>query len=121
VLAEVGAVDVPEIVVVNKADVADPAFLRRLARDEPGVLAVSARTGHGLDELRRRIAERLPRPDVDVDLLVPYDRGDVVARVHGAGTVLVEEHLAEGTRLTARVPGWMVGDLSAFSVVTTST
>src|SRR4051794_4118116 len=120
VLAEIGAVDVPEIVVVNKADIADRAFLRRLAAAEPDVIAVSARTGQGLDELRDRIADRLPRPDVDVELLVPYDRGDVVARVHRSGTVLTEEHTDDGTRLHARVPRWMVDGLSGFAVAATS-
>src|SRR4051795_2553861 len=119
VLAEIGAVDVPEIVVVNKADIADRSFLRRLSRDEPDVLAVSARTGLGLDELRSRIADRLPRPDVEVHLLVPYDRGDVVAHVHRSGSVVAEEHTADGTRLVAQVPRWMVDQLVGFAVVPT--
>jgi GTP-binding protein HflX len=120
VLAEIGAVDVPELVVVNKADIADRAFLRRLSRAEPDVLAVSARTGQGLDELRNRMADRLPRPDVDVDLLVPYDRGDVVARLHAAGSVVAEEHTVEGTRIQAQVPRWMVDEMSGFAVVGTT-
>jgi GTP-binding protein HflX len=115
VFGEIDALDVPEIVVVNKSDVADPDVLRRL-RAEAGVIAVSARTGAGLDELRRRVAELLPRPDVDVRLLVPYDRGDVVAKLHDAGEVRSVEHGAEGTRIDARVPRWLAGEVDAFAV-----
>jgi GTP-binding protein HflX len=115
VFDEIGALGVPELVVVNKADIADAAVLRRLLRDEPHAVVVSARDGTGLDELRERIAGVLPRPDVDVSLLVPYDRGDVVARVHRHGIVDSVEHTAEGTRIDARVPPALAGDLAAFA------
>ena len=82
----------------------------------PGAVWVSARTGAGLDQLRRLVAERLPRPDVDVDVLVPYERGDLVARVHRDGEVLSEEHLAGGTRLIARVDGALAAALEKFAV-----
>src|SRR4051812_7842403 len=120
VLAEIGAVDVPELIVVNKIDVTEPAVVERLRRAEPHVAMVSARTGEGLDELRRRIAELLPRPDVDVSLLVPYDRGDVVARVHAHGEVLSVEHTLEGTRIHARVPAWLTGELAAYEAAASS-
>lgn len=114
VLAEIDALDVPEIVVVNKSDLMDPALLQRLAQAEPGAIAVSARTGAGLDELRGRIAVGLPRPDVAVSLLVPYDRGDLVARVHTHGDVQSVEHTSVGTRIEARVPAWLAGDVAQF-------
>ena len=114
VFAEIGALDVPELIVVNKADIADPAFLRRLSTAEPDALAVSARTGLGLDELRQRIAALLPRPDIEVALLVPYDRGDLVARLHTHGDVLSVEHTSAGTRIEARVPAWMVDEVTAY-------
>jgi GTP-binding protein HflX len=76
---------------------------------------VSARTGEGLDRLRSEIGTRLPRPDVDVDVLVPYGRGDLVARVHRDGEVLTEEHEAGGTRLTARVDGALAAALEEFA------
>jgi GTP-binding protein HflX len=114
VLAEIGALGVPEIVVVNKADIADPVLLSRLSTAEPGAMAVSARTGAGLAELQARIAADLPRPDVTVSLLLPYSRGDLVARVHSHGDVHSVEHTPEGTRIEAHVPGWMVGELAAY-------
>ncbi|MGE5762662.1 MAG: GTPase HflX, partial [Mycobacterium leprae] len=103
VFAEIDADAVPEIVVVNKADVSDPLVVTRLLRREPGAVVVSAHTGLGLSELVDRIAAALPRPDVEVDVLLPYERGDLVARVHAEGQVLDEEHGGEGTRLAARV------------------
>jgi GTP-binding protein HflX len=114
VLSEIGAGGVPEIVVVNKADAADPMVLARLRRLEPRAAVVSARTGRGLVELRERIARALPRPEVSVDVLVPYDRGDLVSRVHDTGEVLAEEHVPEGTRLTARVAPALAADLASY-------
>jgi GTP-binding protein HflX len=114
VLGEIDALGVPEIVVVNKADIADPAFMRRLQISEPTALAVSARSGAGLDELRTRIAAQLPRPEIELALLVPYDRGDVVSRLHQHADVRSVEHDADGTHIEARVPGWMLGELADF-------
>ncbi|HET7530529.1 MAG TPA: GTPase HflX [Mycobacteriales bacterium] len=120
VFAEIGAVGMAEIVVVNKIDVADPVLVERLRRAEPHVALVSARTGEGLDGLRERIAELLPRPDVDVAVLLPYDRGDLVAKVHEHGDVLVLSHTADGTRIDARVPAALAGELAAFATATSS-
>jgi len=114
VLADVEAGDVKEVVVVNKADAADPEVLDRLRRAERYCVVVSARTGAGLEELRRLIADELPQPDVDVVALLPYDRGDLVSRVHEEGEILASEHLPEGTRLTARVRPDLAGELAAY-------
>jgi GTP-binding protein HflX len=103
VLAEVGAQAVRELVVVNKADVADPDLVDRILRREPGALAVSARTGQGVPQLLEAITDALPRPDVEVDVVVPYRRGDLVSRIHSEGEVLATEHTAIGTRVHARV------------------
>ena len=115
VLAEIGATDVPEQVVVNKIDAADPQLLARLRRRTPGAVFVSARTGEGIDELRAVMAQRLPKPDVDVDVLLPYERGDLVARVHDEGEVLEVEHTGLGTRLRARVPHPLAGALADYA------
>ncbi len=115
VLGEIGAQDVRELVVVNKSDIADPGEVDRIRRSHPDAVCVSARTGAGIDALRLRIAELLPEYDVPVTLLVPYDRGDVVAKVHRHGQVDAVEHVAEGTRLDARLPAWLAGDLARFT------
>ena len=113
---EIGADQGPELVVINKADVADPLVVTRLLRREPGAVVVSARTGLGLSELVDRIAAALPRPDVEVDVLLPYERGDLVARVHAEGQVLDEEHGGEGTRLAARVSPALAATLTRYAV-----
>jgi GTP-binding protein HflX len=113
VLAEVGAQSVPELVVVNKVDAADPDVVRRLLRTQPGALAVSARTGEGIEALVDVLAERLPRPRVEVDVVVPYRRGDLVHRVHTDGEVLDEEHTPDGTRLRAHVGPGLAAELQA--------
>ncbi|MFG2761103.1 GTPase HflX [Streptomyces wuyuanensis] len=103
VIREVGAVDVPEIVVINKADAADPLVLQRLLRIERRAIAVSARTGAGIDELLAIIDAELPRPQVEIEVLLPYTQGALVSRVHADGEVLSEEHTSDGTLLKARV------------------
>ncbi|MEU2431836.1 GTPase HflX [Streptomyces sp. NPDC007861] len=103
VIRDVGAVDVPEIVVINKADAADPLVLQRLLRIERHAIAVSARTGSGIGELLALIDAELPRPEVEIEALVPYTQGALVSRVHAEGEVLSEEHTSEGTLLKARV------------------
>jgi len=103
VLAEIGAGNLPELVVINKADIADPLQLAALRRREPDALIVSAHTGEGIEALLARLDARLPRPEIEVDVVVPYDRGDLVAAAHAEGEVLSQEHLPEGTRLRARV------------------
>ncbi|MCV2488391.1 GTPase HflX [Geodermatophilus sp. YIM 151500] len=119
VLGEIDAAAVPELIVVNKVDAMTDADVFALRRALPGAVWVSARTGEGIDELRRQIATRLPRPDVDVDVLVPYERGDLVARVHRDGEVLDERHEPAGTRLSARVDGALATALADFAVPAT--
>ena len=114
VLADVDATDVKEVIVINKADLADPEVIDRLRRHEKHSIVVSARTGEGLDELRVLIGDELPQPDVEVDVLVPYDRGDLVSRIHEQGEVLESRHEAEGTQVRARVHADLAAELAAF-------
>jgi GTP-binding protein HflX len=103
VLAEIDGIDaVRELVVLNKADVADPETIARMQRREPGAIVVSAHTGSGLDELRDRVAQLLPRPTAAVDVVVPYTRGDLVSRAHDEGEVSVD-HTVDGTLVRGRV------------------
>ncbi|MGR6922675.1 GTPase HflX [[Actinomadura] parvosata] len=98
-----GASDIPEIVVINKADAADQEVLDRIARRERDSIVVSARTGKGIPALMQLIEERLPRLDHEVHLLVPYERGDLISRAHKEGEVLSVDHVEDGTILHARV------------------
>ncbi|GAA1067252.1 GTPase HflX [Streptomyces asiaticus] len=114
VIRDVGAVDVPEIVVINKADMADPLVVQRLLRMERRAMAVSARSGLGIDELLAVIDEELPRPQVEIEVLLPYTHGKLVARTHAEGEVLSEEHTPEGTLLKARVHEELAAELRRF-------
>ncbi|WTD58904.1 GTPase HflX [Streptosporangium sp. NBC_01639] len=98
--------NIPEIVVINKSDAADPVVLAQLTAREKHTVVVSARTGAGIDELMAVIERELPRFDQEVRLLVPYQRGDLISRAHKEGEVLGVEHTGDGTILHARVlPG----------------
>ncbi|WP_410907859.1 GTPase HflX [Puerhibacterium sp. TATVAM-FAB25] len=117
VLSEIpGVHDVPEVVVLNKADVADPEVIGRIQRREKHTVVVSAHTGEGMAELRALIADALPRPDVEIDVVVPYSRGDLVHRVHQAGEIDHEEHLAAGTLLRGRVDEGLAAELRRVAV-----
>jgi GTPase len=119
VLADVDALSVKEVVVINKADLADPLVIERLRLREKHSIVVSARTGEGLDELRTLIARELPRPAVAVEVLLPYDRGDLVSRVHDEAELLELDHTPEGTRLRALVTAALAAELSAYAVAPT--
>jgi GTP-binding protein HflX len=105
----------PELLVVNKVDAADDLTLTQLRHALPGAVFVSARTGDGIEALRRRIGELTAPCDAAVDVLIPYHRGDLVARVHADGRVQQEEHSADGTRIKARVPVALANNLREFA------
>jgi len=116
VFAEIDASDVPEIVVVNKADAADPLVIKELLVNEPHAVVVSARTGEGIDELLLAIEADLPRPSERVDVVLPYSRGDLVNRVHETGEIETLSHEADGTHLVALVDAGLAYDLAPFAV-----
>ena len=115
VLQDIDAGSVPELIVVNKIDAMSQDDVLMLRQALPGAVWVSARTGEGIEALRDVIAARLPHPHVDVEVLVPYDRGDLVARVHRDGEVVEERHEAEGTHLVARVDAGLAVLLEDFA------
>ena len=116
VLAEVGADRLPELLVINKIDAADEETLLRLKRGWPEAVFCSAWTGAGLPDVVEAVEARLPRPAVEVTALVPYHRGDLVARVHRGGEVLSSEHRASGTLLRVRVDDMLAAELSPYTV-----
>jgi len=99
VIGEVGARDLPEIVAFNKADLIDDDRRLLLRGLEPDGIFVSARTGEGIDELLAKISDTLPQWDVELDLLVPYDRGEIIALAHQKARVLDTEYEEDGTRI----------------------
>ena len=114
VLDEIGAGDIPELLVVNKIDAADADRVRDLARGVSN--SVSARTGEGVDLLVEAIGERLRALSPPIELLVPYERGDVLAALHRDGEVLVEVHGDGGMRVRARLEEADAGRFREFLV-----
>jgi GTP-binding protein HflX len=116
VLAEIGASDRPELLVLNKADAATPEQLAVLRTTYPNAAVVSARTGAGMVNLRSKIEAALPRPPVEVRALVPYARGDLVDKIHRTGELLTTEHVADGTVIVARVNSALAAELAAYEL-----
>jgi GTP-binding protein HflX len=102
VLDEIGAGDLPELVAVNKCDQADPESVGDIVALSGGI-AVSARTGEGVEKLVEVVGGRLRALATVIELVVPYERGDVLAALHRDGEVLVEVHADSGTRVRARL------------------
>ncbi|MCU1545557.1 MAG: hflX [Homoserinimonas sp.] len=103
VIGEVGARDLPEIVVFNKSDLADDDQRLLLRGLEASAVFVSARTGEGVEELLARIAEVIPAPSIELELLIPYDRGDVISALHDEGQIMSTTYEESGTRVIAMV------------------
>ena len=116
VFAEIGAAKVPELVVINKADAADPLVLARLRAREPHSVVVSAKTGEGIAEALALVEAELPRPGVEFKALLPYERGDLINRLHQHGEIDSMEHTADGTLVAGRANEDLAGELAAYAV-----
>jgi GTPase len=105
VLDEIGAADIPVVLALNKIDALDPLARHRIERSYPRALAISARTGEGLDELKSRIAELFSDRFEDVRLLVPFSEGRALAALYELGAPIAERRdTSEGVRIRARLP-----------------
>ena len=105
VIAEIGGGDIPEIIAINKVDIASPDVVMEILRKEPNSYAFSVRSGFGIDGLVHAIEKSLPHPAVEISTVIPYHRGDLVSAIHETGEILSEEHLAHGTAIHAYVDG----------------
>ena len=114
VLADIDAQNIPELVVINKADAADPYVINRLKLNEKNSIAISALTGDGIDELVAMIEAQLPHPQLDIKATIPYDRGDLLARAYREGNVLSRTDTEVGTVIVAKVPQPLANVLEEF-------
>lgn len=103
VIAEIGGADIPEIIAINKVDVADPAIIMQILRTEKNSYAFSARTGFGIEGLLLAIEKSLPVLLIEIDVTIPYGRGDLISAIHQRGEIISEEYVPEGTAIHARV------------------
>jgi GTP-binding protein HflX len=105
--------DGAELIVVNKADVADADTLSAIRREIPNHVEVSALTGAGIEELLARLDTDLPDPMLTVDAVIPFSRGDLLSRVYEVGTHVEVEHRDEGSHIHARVPADLAAAIDA--------
>ena len=117
VIADLDARRIPEIIVLNKADAADPFILERMRQREPNHVIVSARTGEGIDELKQKIADTIPRPSLEVKLLIPYNHGEVISLLHAwDAEIKSTAFVSDGTFVTALVREDVAAELSDYVI-----
>jgi GTP-binding protein HflX len=105
VISEIGGRDIPEIIAINKVDIASPDVVMEILRKEPNSYAFSVRSGFGIEGLIHAIEKSLPHPAIEITTVIPYHRGDLVSAIHETGEILSEEHLEHGTAIHAYVDG----------------
>ena len=105
VISEIGGGDIPEIIAINKVDIASPDVVMEILRKEPNSYAFSVRSGFGIEGLIHAIEKSLPHPAIEISTVIPYHRGDLVSAIHETGEILSEEHLEHGTAIHAYVDG----------------
>lgn len=117
VIADLDARRIPEIIALNKADAADPFILERMRQRESNHVIVSARTGEGIDELKQKIADTIPRPSLEVKLLIPYNHGEVISRLHAwDAEIKSTAFVSDGTFVTALVREDVAAELSDYAI-----
>jgi GTP-binding protein HflX len=116
VIREVGAGEVMEIIAINKSDIAPQETMMQLLREEPNSYAISTRTGFGISTLIAAIEAALPRPKIEVKVVIPFNRGDLVSAIHERGEVISEDYLPEGTAIRARVDGQLARQIEELNV-----
>lgn len=103
VINEIGGGEIPELIAINKVDIAIPEVILEILRREKNSFAFSARTGFGIEGLLHAIEKSLPHPIIEIKTVIPYHRGDLVNAVHESGEIISEEYLESGTSIHARV------------------
>lgn len=116
VLAEVDATEITELIVFNKSDLISDIRRIELRSKYPESIFVSAKSGSGIAQLEQKIAELLPKPDIEFEGLIPYDRGDLVSRIHIRGEVIEVSYEESGTKIKALVGPQLADELKPFTL-----
>ncbi|WP_294440111.1 GTPase HflX [uncultured Slackia sp.] len=103
-LEQIGAHEIPRIIVFNKCDLIDDIEKQVLAARYPESVLVSAQTGEGTDALIKAIERAATASESTMEVLIPYSRGDLASLAHGKCTVVAESYEEQGTVMTLRVP-----------------
>jgi GTP-binding protein HflX len=120
VITEIGGAHIPEIIAINKVDIADPEVVMNLLRTEKNAYAFSVRTGFGIDGLLHAIEKSLPHPQIEINCVIPYDRGDLVSAIHEHGEIISELYVEAGTQIHARVDAGLSQAIAAVVSLDTS-
>ena len=120
VIDEIGGSEIPEIIAINKVDIADPELVMNLLRTEKNSYAFSVRTGFGIEGLLHAIEKSLPHPLIEIDCVIPYDRGDLVSAIHEHGEIITEQYEETGTHIRARVDAGLSQAIAAVALPITS-
>jgi GTPase len=116
VLEEIGASEIPRLVVLNKIDRCDEVTRRRLRNRHPGAVQVSAASGEGIEALVGEIGNRFAGRFQRVELLVPYSRGEVLGELYDLGSPIEREEEADGVRIHAHLPRGIAERYAEFRV-----
>ncbi len=111
VLKEIGAGEIPEVIAINKSDIADPMDIAAIKGSFPNAIVISAHTGAGLEELLQQIDSELPQTLVAIEVMIPYSRGDLLSRIHESGEQVQISHVETGSDVTALVPAALAADI----------
>jgi GTP-binding protein HflX len=116
VIAEVDAGAIAELIVFNKVDLVDEGTVLALRGMVQNSVFVSSRTGEGIAELQKKISELLPHPNVFVRVLIPYNRGDLVSRMHLNSEIQIIDYREDGTYIEALVSAGIASELEPYEI-----
>jgi GTPase len=116
VLAEIGADEAPQLLVLAKADRVDEDRRAELRHRHPGAVLVSAVTGEGIDALVERVEEEFARTLKEIELLIPYAEGGRLAELHEIAGDLEREERPDGVRVLARLPATVAERYQPFAL-----
>lgn len=117
VLDEIGAADIPSIIVLNKLDAADPHVIDSLQRRYADSVAISAQSGQNCDLLKQRIAQHFSDRFIQVDLLVPYKDAGIISELYSAGAPLTRTDSEEGIHAQANIPRRLLSKVEKYRVL----
>jgi GTP-binding protein HflX len=114
VLRDLELIEKPMVLALNKIDLLADVEIDKLRGVFPDAAFISAQAGRGIDELLSAIESELTKLRVEVEVLIPFDRGEMVARVHEIGEVLTEDYAEAGTRMVVRIPREVMSEFDDF-------
>ena len=114
VLGQIEAQGIARIEVFNKCDLLEEEELAALRARYPQALFVSTLSGYGLDELNARIADAASARETFIDILVPYDKGDVVSLAHQKCRIIHESYEENGTALSLFVSSSLINKFEPY-------